>query len=664
MADDLTGRSPAPARSDDVSARRFATAGRSVLARGGVRLRAGEPALLVSAAAFGLLTTVTVIALRAVHPADLLAVEISGAAAILMTAAALRGRLRWRGAPRQMLLGALMPGLVFLLADQGMARTSASSASLLLAAEPLLTVLLALLVLRERLSGQASVALVVGLAGGAFVAFGSSGGMNSTLGNVFVLLAVVAAAVFVIATRHYQEVDGLNASAWQNLGGVLSVTPFVVFTWLTDGTRLDTAGAAGWLACAAVIAFGTLGSFAFNRGIPLVPAARAGQLRNLTPVVGTLAAVVVMGDRPSTLQLIGGAAILGGLVLLLHSEAHAHRPDTPERVLAEEIPMTDRPDRGPLFCDAALADRIERAETTFVTARGDAARRRRGYRFGFAIAIAGGVANYAEPDSPLNKIAGLGFTGLPDPAGLDTVEQAFAAQDAPVQAEVASLADPALLDLLANRGYRTVSFQNVLGRVLGEPVERVAPPDVEVRPCDDAEFDAWLDVIVDASLHPDSPGVPWHRELPRDVLENAERDSTGLVQRYLARVDGVPVGAGSMRVIDGVALLTGAGTVPGLRRRGVHSALLTTRLAIATAAGCDVAVITVQPGSRSQHNTQRHGFSLLYTRAVLTKSARLTPRPRRQSHQLIDVVHPSAAEVVAQPAERGKWMVHASDRYQ
>lgn len=41
------------------------------------------------------------------------------------------------------------------------------------------------------------------------------------------------------------------------------------------------------------------------------------------------------------------------------------------------------------------------------------------------------------------------------------------------------------------------------------------------------------------------------------------------------------------------------------------------RLADATAAGCEVAVITVQPGSKSQQNAQRHGFDLLYTRAVL-----------------------------------------------
>jgi hypothetical protein len=35
------------------------------------------------------------------------------------------------------------------------------------------------------------------------------------------------------------------------------------------------------------------------------------------------------------------------------------------------------------------------------------------------------------------------------------------------------------------------------------------------------------------------------------------------------------------------------------------------------AAGCDVAVVTTQPGSWSQQNAQRRGFDLLYTRAIL-----------------------------------------------
>jgi drug/metabolite transporter (DMT)-like permease len=283
-------------------------------------MRQGEAVLLSAAAIYGVSTTVSVVALRSVRPVDLLAVEISGAALMLLATAAARGRLHRRGALRQMLVGALVPGLAFLFGDLGLARTSASSGSLLLAAEPLLSVLLALAVLRERLSGRATAALVLGLTGGALVAVGPGGasGTDTALGNGLVLLAVVASALYLISTRRFNDDgDALSESTWQSIGGALTVLPFVATSWSTGGTRLDTVGAAGWTACLAVVVCGAVGGVLFNRGIARVPAARAGLLGNLTPVVGTLTAVVFLGDRPSLLQLAGGAGILLGLALLL-----------------------------------------------------------------------------------------------------------------------------------------------------------------------------------------------------------------------------------------------------------------------------------------------------------------------------------------------------------
>ena len=83
------------------------------------------------------------------------------------------------------------------------------------------------------------------------------------------------------------------------------------------------AGPAAWAACAAVLVCGALADVAFNRGIGRVSAARAGQLANLTPVVGTLTAVALLSDRPTPLQLVGGVAILAGLTLLLRDTAAA-----------------------------------------------------------------------------------------------------------------------------------------------------------------------------------------------------------------------------------------------------------------------------------------------------------------------------------------------------
>ena len=209
---------------------------------------------------------------------------------------------------------------------------------------------------------------------------------------------------------------------------------------------------------------------------------------------------------------------------------------------------------------------------------------------------------------------------MPSSADLEEIEQAFAGCGAPVQVELAHLADPTIGALLTERGYRLVSYENVLGRVIDSEPDRVIAPGVEVRPSGDDEFQPWLDVVADGVAHPDAEGVPSHEEFPREVVERAERDLVAAgVARYVALRDGVVVGGAGVRIAEGVAQLTGAATAPAYRRRGVHSALLSARLADVAAAGCDVAVVTTQPGSKSQQNVQRQGFDLLYTRAVLVK---------------------------------------------
>jgi GNAT superfamily N-acetyltransferase len=90
-------------------------------------------------------------------------------------------------------------------------------------------------------------------------------------------------------------------------------------------------------------------------------------------------------------------------------------------------------------------------------------------------------------------------------------------------------------------------------------------------------------------------------------------------KRYLARVRGAAAGGASMRLFEGIAQLCGAATLPEYRRQGVQTALFNARLRAAQRAGCRIAVVTTQPGTKSQHNAQRRGFHLLYARAILVK---------------------------------------------
>ncbi len=276
--------------------------------------------------------------------------------------------------------------------------------------------------------------------------------------------------------------------------------------------------------------------------------------------------------------------------------------------------------RSSLFCGTGLAGRIEGAEARLMTETSQAARRRGAGAAGFVIPVAGGVASFAEEGSPFNKVTGLGFGGVPSAAALEEIERAFAARGAPVQVELAHLADPAIGARLTERGYQLLSFENILGLDLRDAPGRVTPPGIEVRPSREDELGSWLDVVMEGFAHPDTQGIPWHEDFPREVLERAERDLVAAGARcYLAWRDGVIAGGASIRMAEGIAQFTGAATAPAHRRQGVQTALLSARLADAAAAGCDIAVVTTSPGSKSQQNVQRQGFDLLYTRAVLVK---------------------------------------------
>ena len=242
------------------------------------------------------------------------------------------------------------------------------------------------------------------------------------------------------------------------------------------------------------------------------------------------------------------------------------------------------------------------------------------------IPIAGGVASFAEEGSPFNKVAGLGFGGVPSAAALDEIERAFAACGAPVQIELAHLADPAIGAQLTARGYRLVSFENVLGLALDGEAAPATPPGIEVRPSGDEEFGSWLDVVADGFAHPDTQGVPSHERVSaRDPREGRARFRGGwrhalrrAARRSHRRRRQLPHGAGRRATHR-------RGDRARARRRGVQSALLSTRLAEAAAGGCDIAVVTTQPASKSQENVQRRGFDLLYTRAVICRGIMRKP---------------------------------------
>ena len=69
--------------------------------------------------------------------------------------------------------------------------------------------------------------------------------------------------------------------------------------------------------------------------------------------------------------------------------------------------------------------------------------------------------------SPLSQVQGVGLYGPLSEAELERMETFYRERGAPIQLELASLADATLLGLLSRRGYRAVEQTHVLVRPLG-----------------------------------------------------------------------------------------------------------------------------------------------------------------------------------------------------
>jgi ribosomal protein S18 acetylase RimI-like enzyme len=269
--------------------------------------------------------------------------------------------------------------------------------------------------------------------------------------------------------------------------------------------------------------------------------------------------------------------------------------------------------------DIALARRIERAECRLSIGTAQAVIARAGDAF--VVRFGGGAAVFSGSGSPLNKVIGVGFDGPPSAAEWDTVERAFAAKGCPVRVELSTLSDSGVSADLTRRSYVLAEFENVLGFDLARAeVPGAATVEGLSIGRDEGELTSWMDVVVAGFALPDG-SAPSTESFENDTLKRVFRDfatSAGFT-RYLARVHGTDAGGAGLRVAEGVAQFCVASTLPAFRRRGVQTALLRRRLLDAQEAGCDVAIVTTQPGSKSNHNAQRQGFELLYPRAVLIK---------------------------------------------
>ena len=153
--------------------------------------------------------------------------------------------------------------------------------------------------------------------------------------------------------------------------------------------------------------------------------------------------------------------------------------------------------------------------------------------------LAGGLAVYAGPGLPMNKVIGLGLGEALDESALAAVEAEYAARDEAVRVELSTLDDGAIARLLTSRGYRLLGFENVLGRPLSTAdVGAPAVAGLAIHSLAPDDLDLFMEVTVDGFAHADEGPLPTEAP-PPDALEAFSATWSGVsgFRRYLATIN-------------------------------------------------------------------------------------------------------------------------------
>ncbi len=220
-----------------------------------------------------------------------------------------------------LLYAAIASGLyqwMFLLGISSQTASGSGNGSLIMATVPLWTALLARLLLGERLGGQAKLGLAVAFTGTLIVAFekGVSGDRALLKGNFFMLMSAIAWAWGTVQSRKVlpyvspMRLSAISAVAMLPLQFALAGTTLMSFVPHLRETNV-------WapLIYAGVLSTG-LALPMWSYGVRHSGAAQAAVFQNLVPIVAIATAWWMRSEPVTQHHVIGGALIIGGLVLV------------------------------------------------------------------------------------------------------------------------------------------------------------------------------------------------------------------------------------------------------------------------------------------------------------------------------------------------------------
>jgi drug/metabolite transporter (DMT)-like permease len=254
-----------------------------------------------------------------VHPASA-AVYRCAYAIPLLALLAWRERRRYgpRAAGQQRL--ALVAG-VFLGADlifwhQAIADVGAGLATVLANLQVVVVPFAAWAVLAEAPGRRILAALPLTLAGVVLISGAledGAYGAHPARGVLFGALTGIAYAGFILILRHGNEDLRRPAGPLFDATWVSAATSLVVALALGVDDLAPAWPSAGWLITLALTSQ-VLGWLLISVSLPRLPAALTSMILTIQPVGSVVLGIVLLGEEPSALQLLGAACILAGLV--------------------------------------------------------------------------------------------------------------------------------------------------------------------------------------------------------------------------------------------------------------------------------------------------------------------------------------------------------------
>jgi drug/metabolite transporter (DMT)-like permease len=217
-------------------------------------------------------------------------------------------------------MGVVGFALAFALGNWGLARSTASNAALLITVEPTTLLVLAPLLLGERLSGRETLGAVLTLLGAVVVVVDGVPGLTRSLmphwrGDLLLILSGVAYAAYSllgqgVLTRHPVARVTAHSVVW----GAVSIAPLAAHEWHAGPPPAWTATAVvGTLYLGVVIT--ALGYAVWNWCLERVGAARVAAFVNVQPLAGALLGVWWLHEPLTPFLVGGGLLIVAGLHL-------------------------------------------------------------------------------------------------------------------------------------------------------------------------------------------------------------------------------------------------------------------------------------------------------------------------------------------------------------